>query len=273
MTSKAVILARGLGTRMQRPGGVALSDAGSDLAGRGLKVLMPVAGRPFVDYLADGLVRAGIRAVCFVVAPEAELMREHGSRIAAAAGIDVSYAVQEQPRGTADAVLAACEFAGDEPFVLCNGDNVYPDSALSRLAAAAGDECWVVAFERDGLSSRGNIAPERARDFSVVSADAEGRLTGIVEKPEDPERFARDGRLWLNMNLYRFTSDIFGACADIEPDPRRGELELTAAVGLLVERGTTPFRVLECEDGVFDLTSRSDVPAAERALKERRLCF
>jgi dTDP-glucose pyrophosphorylase len=200
-------------------------------------------------------------------------MREHGRRIARAAGVAVSYAVQEEPRGTADAVLAAREFGGGDPFVLCNGDNVYPDSALSRLVTVPDDACWVVAFERDGLSRKGNIAPERVRDFAVVTVDEDGRLAGIVEKPEDPERLARGGRLWLNMNLYRFTSDIFDACADVTPDPRRGELELTAAVGLMIERGTTPFRVLRCEDGVFDLTSRSDVPAAERVLKERRLCF
>jgi hypothetical protein len=92
-------------------------------------------------------------------------------------------------------------------------------------------------------------------------------------KPAEPEKYAQNGRLWVSMNLYRFTPDIFGSCRRIRPDLRRGELELTSAVGDLVASGKTPFRVLFCKGGVLDLTSRADVAGAERALKGRRLCF
>ncbi len=274
MTERAVILARGLGTRMRRPqGGLELGPERERLAGRGLKMLMPVAGRPFVDYVADSLLRAGLGRLCFVIAPEAEPFREHLRRIARASGARIEWAVQQEPRGTGDAVLAAEDAVGEEPFVLANADNLYPDDALRGLAAVTGPACYVVAFEREALSAEGNIAPERARDFAVVTAAADGRLETIVEKPPDPEQHARGGRLWVNMNLYRFTPAVFDACRRLEPDPERGELELTAAVADLASSGAVEFRVLPCERGVVDLTSRADVPAAERILAERELRF
>jgi len=274
MTHKGVVLARGLGTRMQkeRPG-VDLGAESRRLAEQGLKALMPLGGRPFLDYVVDSLLRAGLTRLCYVIAPEADLLREHAACVGKAMGAEVTCAVQTEPRGTADAVLAAEGFAGGDSFVVCNGDNLYPDQALSALAARQDEGCWLAAFDRDELVRHGNIAPERVKDFAVVSAAPDGRLKQIVEKPALPEHYLQNGKLWVSMNLYRFTSAVFGACRRIAPDPKRGELELTAAVADLVARGETPFRVVFCGGGVLDLTSRADVPGAERALKGRELCF
>jgi len=273
-TERAVVLAGGLGKRMRRESqGIELGLERERLAARGLKVLMPLAGRPFLDYVLDSLLRAGLHRVCLVVAPEAELIGERARYVAKAAGAEVRCAVQGEARGTADAVLAAQDFVGDDCFLLCNGDNLYPDEAVSGLARKEGDECWLAAFDRDGLVRGGNIAAERVKDFAVVSASPDGRLLGIVEKPADPERHVRQGRLWVGMNLYRFTPAILDSCRAIRPHPQRGELELTAAVGHLLQAGSTPFRALFCEGGVLDLTSRADVSSAERMLSGRRLCF
>ena len=106
-----------------------------------------------------------------------------------------------------------------------------------------------------------------------MTIDDGGLLTGIVEKPPDPEVYARDGHLWVNMNLYRFTAEIFDACRRIEPDPVRHELELTAAVADLVQRGRPAVRAVYSSEGVLDLTSRSDIGSAERALAGRGLSF
>lgn len=274
MTGKAVILARGLGRRMQGAGGgVELGAERDRIAARGLKALMTLHGRPMLDYVVDGLLSAGVRRICLVVAPDADLMRENARRIAAATGRPVECAVQAEPRGTADAVLAAEDFAGDEPFIMCNGDNLYPRRAVAELVSRRDGDCWVAAFDRDELERYGNIAAGRIRELAVVTATPDGRLSGIVEKPPDPERYARDGKVWVNMNLYRFTPAVFGACRAIEPDPDRGELELTAAVARLIESGEGRFRVLPCRGGVLDLTSRADVLSAERALAGRRLSF
>ncbi len=274
MTEKAVVLGRGLGTRMQRRGaGVELAGEQAELADRGFKALMPLRGRPFLDYVVDSLVRAGFRRTCLVIAPDADVVREHARRTAAAAGVEVRCAVQDEARGTADAVLAAEDFVGRDPFVLCNGDNLYPDRALAGLAELDDADCWLAAFARDEMVRHGNIAPQRVKDFAVVTASEGGDLLSIVEKPPDPERYLQNGKLWVNMNLYRFTSDVFEACRAVKPDPRRGELELTAAVAGLLEADRPNFRVLFCEGGVLDLTTRADVLAVEQALAGRQLCF
>jgi len=170
-------------------------------------------------------------------------------------------------------VLAAEEFAGGDTFVLSNGDNLYPISALRALAQLEDGDCRAVAFDRDTLLAHSNIAEDRIRAFAAMTVGDGDRLTGIVEKPSDPERYVRDGRLWVNMNLYRFTPAVFDACRSIEPDPVRNELELTAAVSEMARRGRRAVRVVYSSEGVLDLTSRSDIAAAERALAGRRLCF
>jgi glucose-1-phosphate thymidylyltransferase len=272
---KAVVLARGLGTRMQRHRpGVELSGEAEWAAGKGLKALMPVGGRPFLDYVADGLLRAGLTEICLVVAPEADATREHARRIGRVSGARVECAVQQEPLGTADAALAAEGFVGDDAFILCNGDNLYPQEALSRLAGLPGEGCWLAAFDRDELIRHGNIAPARVRDFAVVTVEGpDDALEKIVEKPADPEQYRYNGTVWVSMNLYRFTPAVFAACRRVEPDPGRGELELTAAVAELAASGGQAFRVLFCGGGVLDLTSRADVPAVAEALEGRPLSF
>ena len=274
VTKKAVILARGLGTRMQRADAdVRLDPERAGLAERGLKVLMGLHGRPMLDYAVDSLIKAGMQSVCLVIAPDADEMRRHARRLSEHSGAFVTCAVQDEPRGTADAVLAAESFAGADPFLVCNGDDLYPVEAMAELARLNGDECWVAAFDRNALSADGNIAPERVKDLAVVTARADGELLRIVEKPSDPDSHAVDGRVWVNMNLYRFTPAVFAACRGIEPHPRRGEYELTAAVEHLRASAPGGFRVLFCKGGVLDMTSRGDVATAERALEGRQLGF
>jgi dTDP-glucose pyrophosphorylase len=274
MTEKAVVMARGLGTRMRREtDAVELSEEHLRAARAGHKALMPLLGRPMLDYVIDSLLRVGLRHVCLVIAPDADVMRQAARRIGAASGARVECAVQQEPRGTADAVLAAERFAAGDTFVLTNGDNLYPVSALRQLAELEDGDCRAVAFDRAALLAHSNIAPERIRAFAAMTVGEGDRLTGIVEKPPDPERYVRDGHLWVNMNLYRFAPAIFDACRAIEPDPVRGELELTAAVAELVRHGRPAVRVVYSSEGVLDLTSRSDIAAAERALAGRRLSF
>lgn len=274
MTDMAVVMARGLGTRMQREqDGLELDAAAARVAEKGLKALIPLNGRPFLDYLADGLLRAGFRRICLVVAPDADEMRREARRISAASGAQVDCAVQEKPRGTADAVRAAEGFVGGEEFLLTNGDNLFAVEDLRRMADLPDGRCAVGAFDRDELARRGNIAPERVKSFAVLSLGEDDGLRAIVEKPENPERFARDGRLLVNMNLYRFTPHIFEYCRAVQPDPQRGELELTAAVTDLIADGEVPFDVAPCRGAVLDLTGRADIPRVERALEGRELSF
>jgi glucose-1-phosphate thymidylyltransferase len=273
MVGKAVILARGLGTRMRRESrGVELGADGAAMADRGLKALMPIAGRPFLHYVADSLIRAGARELCFVIAPEADLMREHARRIAESAGVQVACVVQDEPRGTADAVLAAEEFVAGGDFLLSNGDNLYPDDALAALADLPAGICGLAAFDAESMAAGGNIDAERIRDFAVVVSDAQDRLERIVEKPANPEDYTCMGRVWVSMNLFRFSALIFDACRRVEVSPR-GELELPDAVARLAESDDVEFRVLRSTGPVLDLSSRADVPGAAAVLADSCLCF
>ena len=273
MVKKAVILARGKGTRMQeQQEDDVLSPEASEMASRGLKGLIPVGGRPFLDYIVDRFWQAGVDRVGLVVAPDCTEMEEYAAGVTKRSPATVECCVQEEALGTADAVLSAEEFVGTDSFVLSNSDNLCPADALEKLAGGAADRCAIAAFNRDELAAEGNISPDRVRAFAVVNISEDGRLRGIVEKPDDPERFARGDELWVNMNLYRFTPEVFDACRRIEPHGERNELELTDAVDLLI-REERPFDVEFCRGGALDLTHRTDIPGAQRALEGVELSF
>ena len=269
--AKAVILARGLGKRMRRadPAALKLADEAQRLASQGLKGMIPVRGRPFLDYVVDSLLAAGLNSLCLVVAPGCELLMDYVRRTGERTGAEMRWAVQQEPLGTADAVLAAEGFAGRDPFVMVNADNLYPADALGRLAAVSGGGCYVVAFDMEDLLRTSNFGAGRVRAFAAVAVTEDGRLADIVEKPPDPQRYETAGKLWVSMNLYRFTPEIFEACRRIEPDRQRGELELTAAVRLLARSGRVPFRVIFSGGPVLDLTGQADVASLEAMLEGR----
>src|SRR5689334_21013189 len=106
-----------------RDGAAALDAQQAAAADAGWKGLDPVP-RPFLDYVLSGLADAGIREVCLVVGPGANPVRERYASLPMRR-ISVSFAVQESPRGTADATLAAEEFAERGDFLLANADNYY----------------------------------------------------------------------------------------------------------------------------------------------------
>lgn len=258
---KAVVLARGLGTRMRREdGSAALSDTQAAVAASGVKALMDV-GRPFLDYVVSALADAGVEEVCLVIGPEHEALRDYA---AATAGgrVRVTTAVQEQPRGTADAVAAARDFAGDERVIVVNSDNYYPAEALRALAAAPGGA--LLGFDRRALVERSNVPAERIRAFALVTADADGHLVDIVEKPDEQTLAALGEDAPVSMNAWLFTPTIFAACDRVEPSPR-GELEIIDAVRLLLADGET-LTVVPAAVGVLDMSSRADVAAVQDAL-------
>ena len=258
--AKAVVLARGLGTRMRHGDESArLTHPQAAAAQQGFKALMPL-DRPFIDYLLGALAQAGYRRVCLVVAPEHEAIREHIARLQPRR-ISVDLAVQDEPRGTADAVAAARSFAGDDEFLCVNGDNHYPVAVLRRLRELDGP--GLAAYTREGLL-RGNIPPERISKFAVLELSDRNALRRIIEKPSD-EQIRRLGEpLLVSMNCWRLGPRIFDACRQVAPSPR-GELELPDAVQRAIDAGEV-FRAVVVEEPVLDLSSRSDVAELTRRL-------
>ncbi|HEX6251335.1 MAG TPA: nucleotidyltransferase family protein [Gemmatimonadaceae bacterium] len=260
MTTRAVILARGLGRRMREEDSTApLAQEQAAAADTGLKGMIPI-GRPFLDYVLSALADAGFSEACLVIGPEHQQVREHYEQLAPTR-IRIVYAEQPLPLGTADAVLAAEEFAAGQTFVVINSDNYYPPTALRELHGL--EEPAIVAFEQEALVREGNAPRERVSRFGALEVGADGYLIRIVGDPERA-RASTGGKIYASMNCWLFDHEIFRACRAVAPSPR-GELELTRAVQLGIDHLGMRFRVIFSRRPVLDLSSRADiVKVAER---------
>ena len=190
---KTVVLAAGEGTRM-RP-----------LTAAQPKPMLPVAGKPLLEHTLDRAVEAGADRLVVVVGYESDRVRNHfGSTHG---GVDLEYAVQNEQRGTADAVSAAAPLLADEPFVVLNGDALYDQASLDTLYS---NGPGVGSYRVENPSAYGVLQ---------LAADDDTRVTGVVEKPADPDS-----------NLINTGAYVFPAAAhdllNVQTS-ERGELELT----------------------------------------------
>ena len=195
----AVILAAGEGTRM-RP-----------LTETVPKPMLPVADRPLCAHTADAAVEAGASELIFVVGYEADAVREHFDD--AYRGVPVSFAVQREQRGTADAVRAARDHL-DGPFAVLNGDNLYDPGGIAALF--------------DSAPAVAAVEVEDPRSYGVLSTTPAGdRAIGIVEKPDDPPSNL------ANAGAYGFPEAAI-EWLDV-PESERGEHEITDVLARVIE--------------------------------------
>jgi len=256
-TTQAVILARGLGSRMRRAeAAVALDEAQERAAAAGQKGMMPTLGRPFLDFVLSALADAGVTTVTLVVAPDHATMREYYEAKSPPTRVRLRWAVQEEPRGTADAVLAAAGVVDDALFLTLNSDNYYPVASYDALCALGG--AGLVAYEGEALVREGNIDRERVMAYALLDIDEHGLLQHIVEKPPADHPLARRAERWVSMNLWSFTPRMFEACRRVKPSVR-GELELQDAVMIAAHELGERFHVVYAHAGVLDLSRRADV--------------
>lgn len=268
MSRRAVVLARGLGTRMRRGDDTARLDAGQAAAAdAGAKAMMPV-GRPLLEHLLSALADAGIEEVVLVIAPGHDPIRAHFATHPPRR-LRLVFAVQPQARGTADAVRSARAATGDESFVVVNGDTWYPPEAIRAVAAAPAPALG--AFDGEALVRLGNIPAERLLAFALCDVAADGSLREIVEKPGPEHALARAARRIVSMNLWHLPPAVFAVLERLQPSVR-GELELLDAVRLLVRSGARVLAVpLAC--GLLDLSSRADVATVTARLAGRTVDF
>ncbi len=228
-----------------------LTAAQSLAAGSGLKAMVPV-GRPFLDYVLTALADAEFRHACLVIGPEHQVVREYYTSKVRPQRIQVAFAVQSEPIGTANALLAAEEFADSDEVLVINSDNYYPHEALCMVQELG--QPGTVLFDAESLVRASNIPRERIRAFAYCTVDRHGFLADIIEKPESAEE---EPMKLVSMNCWRFGSEIFEFCRQV-PLSTRGEYELTSAVKLALETGTR-FKAATCRAGVLDLSQRSDI--------------
>jgi len=207
---KALVLAGGTGTRL-RP-----------ITHTSAKQLLPVANKPVLFYGLEAIADAGITDVGLVVgdtAPAIEAAVGDGS----AFGFRATYIRQQAPLGLAHAVLVARDFLGDDDFVMYLGDN-FIVGGIRQLTEA------FRTSRPDAQIMLTQVADPR--EFGVAELDQAGRVIGLEEKPRQPK-----SDLAL-VGVYMFTPAIHEAVLELKPS-WRGELEITEAIGWLIDHGKT----------------------------------
>ena len=218
---KGIILAGGSGTRLYP-----ITKAVS-------KQILPLYDKPMIYYPLSCLMLAGIREVLIISTPrDISLFKElfgDGEWL----GMKFSYAVQDKPRGLADAFIVGKDFIGSDDVALVLGDNIFYGQSFTQTLKNAKNKI-------ESKKAEAVIFGYMVKDptaYGVVEFDKTGKVLGIEEKPKEPKsNYAVPG-------LYFYNNEVVKIAQDVKPSAR-GEIEITAVNNAYLERGSLSVELL-----------------------------